>query len=79
MPDVGLYRVTADDALDQLAEDLRAEDFLEAAYVEPAATTPQLVPEEAPRSSTGCCPIRPTPARNRRRHRSTEQPGPRLG
>jgi hypothetical protein len=42
--------VTADDdALDQLAEDLRAEDFLEAAYVEPAATTPQLVPEEAVR------------------------------
>ena len=45
LPDLGtFYSVTADDdVLDRLAEDLRGEDLVEAAYVKPAGTTPQMV------------------------------------
>jgi hypothetical protein len=49
LPDMGLYyHVIADDAdLDQLAEDLMADDLVEAAYVKPAASTPRTVVDEA--------------------------------
>jgi hypothetical protein len=47
LPDLGtFYNVVADDArLDGLAEELRSQEVVEAAYVKPAATVPQLVVE----------------------------------
>ncbi len=48
LPDLGtFYSVVADDdVLDQLAEELRGGDLVEAAYVKPAAATPTLLEEE---------------------------------
>ena len=52
VPDLSVYyRVDApDERLDELAERLREQDVIEAAYVKPPAAPPQLLNEMAPRS-----------------------------
>ena len=67
LPDLGLfYSVTAADTrLEELAENLLAQDLVEAAYVKPAATVLNKSLDDAPSRSTPCCPRperRPTPA-----------------
>jgi hypothetical protein len=58
LPDLGLfYNVTAEDAqLEELAEDLLAQDLVEAAYVKPAATVPQLVVDDVAESINAMSP-----------------------
>lgn len=58
LPDLGLfYNVTAEDArLDELADSLLAQDLVEAAYVKPAATVPQLVADDLAESINAMLP-----------------------
>jgi Subtilase family len=58
LPDLGLfYNVAAEEArLDELAENLLAQDLVEAAYVKPAATVPQQVVDDPPESINAMSP-----------------------
>ena len=58
LPDLGLYyNVTTEDArLDELADNLLAQDLVEAAYVKPAATVPQLVADDVAESINAMLP-----------------------
>jgi hypothetical protein len=58
LPDFGLfYNVAAEEArLDELAENLLAQDLVEAAYVKPAATVPQQVVDDPPESINAMSP-----------------------
>ena len=69
------YRVTADEeSLDQLAEELLADDLVEAAYVKPAGEPPSATLERHRdrNASTTCSPI---PATRRRQRRLRGAPG----
>ena len=58
LPDLGLYyNVTTEDArLDELADNLLAQDLVEAAYVKPAATVPQVVADDVAESINAMLP-----------------------